>query len=68
MRTLVAGAVSHSPDISRADGAVVAAIWSPLIAVAYLVSLPIAADINFLSERSSQSRGNPRARMAALPS
>jgi hypothetical protein len=35
-----------------AQTAVVAAIWGPLVSIAYLASLPIAADINFyLSDR-----------------
>ena len=51
MRTLVAGAAFVLLTY-LAQTAVVAAIWGPLVSIAYLASLPIAADINFyLSDR-----------------
>ena len=61
MRTLVAGAAFVLLTY-LAQTAVVAAIWSPLVAVAYLVSLPIAADINFyLSDRLTRAVSRARA-------
>lgn len=61
MRTLVAGAVFVLLTY-LAQTAVVAAIWSPLVALAYLVSLPIAADINFyLSDRLRRAVDRARA-------
>ena len=51
MRTLVAG-TAFVVLTYLAQSALVAAIWGPLVALAYLVSLPVAADINFsLSDR-----------------
>jgi 1-acyl-sn-glycerol-3-phosphate acyltransferase len=51
MRTVLAGAALVLLAY-LAQTAAVAALWGPIIAAAYLVSLPIAADINFyLSER-----------------
>ena len=45
----------------------VAAVWGPMVAAGYLVSLPIAADINFyLSERLSRAAVE-RARLPPLP-
>jgi 1-acyl-sn-glycerol-3-phosphate acyltransferase len=51
MRALVAGAVFVMLTY-LAQSVVVAALWGPAIALAYLVSLPVAAEINFyLSDR-----------------
>lgn len=51
MRTLVAGTAFVALTY-LAQSVVVAALWGPAIALAYLVSLPVAADINFyLSDR-----------------
>jgi glycerol-3-phosphate O-acyltransferase/dihydroxyacetone phosphate acyltransferase len=51
MRTLVAG-TAFVLMTYLAQTAVVAAIWGPFVSIAYLASLPIAADINFyLSDR-----------------
>jgi glycerol-3-phosphate O-acyltransferase/dihydroxyacetone phosphate acyltransferase len=47
MRTLVAGAAFVLLTY-LAQTAVVAMIWGPIVALCYLVSLPVAADINFL--------------------
>jgi hypothetical protein len=45
-----------------AQTAVVAAVWGPLVSVAYLASLPIAADINFyLSDRLRRAVHRARA-------
>ena len=55
MRTLVAGAAFVLLTY-LAQTAVVGAIWGPLVALGYLVSLPIAADINFyLSDRFTRA-------------
>ena len=63
MRTLVA-ATAFVLLAYLAQTAVVAAIWSPLVALAYLVSLPIAADINFyLSDRLRRALSRARAWM-----
>jgi 1-acyl-sn-glycerol-3-phosphate acyltransferase len=61
MRTLVAG-TAFVLLTYLAQTAVVAAIWSPVVALTYLVSLPIAADINFyLSDRLSRAVYRARA-------
>lgn len=61
MRTLVAG-TAFVLLTYLAQTAVVSAIWSPLAALGYLVSLPLAADINFyLSDRLSRAAYRARA-------
>jgi hypothetical protein len=51
MRTIVAATVFVAAAY-LAQSAVVAAIWGPVAGLLYLVSLPIAADVNFsLSDR-----------------
>lgn len=61
MRTLVAG-TAFVLLTYLAQTAVVSAIWSPLAALGYLVSLPLAADINFyLSDRLSRATYRARA-------
>src|SRR5205807_5675644 len=51
MRTLIAG-TAFVLLTYLAQTAVVAVLWGPIVALGYLVSLPIAADINFyLSDR-----------------
>lgn len=61
MRTLVAGAVFVLLTY-LAQTALVATVWSPIVALAYLVSLPIAADINFyLSDRLTRAVARARA-------
>jgi glycerol-3-phosphate O-acyltransferase/dihydroxyacetone phosphate acyltransferase len=61
MRTLVAGAVFVLLTY-LAQTALVAAFWGPLIALGYLVSLPLAADVNFyLSDRLRRAMFRARA-------
>jgi glycerol-3-phosphate O-acyltransferase/dihydroxyacetone phosphate acyltransferase len=61
MRTLVAG-TAFVLLTYLAQTAVVSAVWSPIVGLAYLVSLPIAADINFyLSDRLARAAYRARA-------
>ena len=61
MRTLVAGAAFVLMTYV-AQSALVAAFWGPWLASIYLVSLPIAADVNFwLSDRMSKAVRRGRA-------
>lgn len=61
MRTLVAGTVFVLLTY-LAQTALVTAIWSPLVGLTYLVSLPIAAEINFLlSDRMRRAACRARA-------
>src|SRR6185503_19152604 len=61
MRTLVAGA-SLVGLAYLAQTTAVALVWGPLVATAYLISLPIAADLNFyLSDRLARARRRARA-------
>lgn len=63
MRTLVAG-TAFVLLTYLAQTAAVAAIWNPVVALVYLVSLPIAADINFyLSDRLGRAVSRARAWM-----
>jgi len=61
MRTLVAGTAFVALTY-LAQGAVVAAVWGAKVALAYLISLPLAADINFyLSDRLGRAVQRARA-------
>jgi glycerol-3-phosphate O-acyltransferase/dihydroxyacetone phosphate acyltransferase len=61
MRTLVAGTAFVALTY-LAQGAVVAALWGAKVALAYLISLPLAADINFyLSDRLGRAVQRARA-------
>lgn len=61
MRTLVAG-TAFVLLTYLAQSALVAALWGPFVALAYLVSLPVAADINFsLSDRLHRAMQRARA-------
>jgi hypothetical protein len=61
MRTLVAGTAFVALTY-LAQGAVVAAVWGPRVSLAYLISLPVAADINFyLSDRLRRALQRARA-------
>ncbi len=61
MRTLVAGTAFVALTY-LAQSALVAAVWGPSVALIYLVSLPVAADINFyLSDRLGRARQRARA-------
>lgn len=61
MRTVLAGAALVLLAY-LAQTAAVAAIWGPIVALGYVVSLPIAADINFyLSERMHRASCRARA-------
>jgi len=61
MRTLVAGTAFVALTY-LAQGAVVAAVWGAKGALAYLISLPLAADINFyLSDRLGRAVQRARA-------
>ncbi|MDB4877327.1 MAG: hypothetical protein JWM41_3773 [Gemmatimonadetes bacterium] len=61
MRTLVAG-TAFVLLTYLAQTAVVAMIWGPLVGLGYLVSLPVAADINFLlSDRLRRAMRRARA-------
>jgi glycerol-3-phosphate O-acyltransferase/dihydroxyacetone phosphate acyltransferase len=61
MRTLVAG-TAFVLLTYLAQSALVAALWGPWVALAYLVSLPVAADINFsLSDRLHRAAHRARA-------
>ena len=61
MRTLVAGTAFVALTY-MAQTAVVATLWGPAIAIGYLVSLPVAADINFyLSDRLHRALHRARA-------
>ena len=61
MRTLVAGAAFVLMTYV-AQSALVAAFWGPWLASVYLVSLPIAADVDFwLSDRMSKAVRRGRA-------
>jgi glycerol-3-phosphate O-acyltransferase/dihydroxyacetone phosphate acyltransferase len=61
MRTLVAG-TAFVLVTYLAQTALVGVIWGPLIAFGYLVSLPIAADVNFfLSDRLRRAMRRARA-------
>jgi hypothetical protein len=61
MRTVVAGA-AFVVLTYLAQTALVGALWGPLAGVAYLVSLPLAADLNFyLSDRLSRAMFRARA-------
>jgi hypothetical protein len=61
MRALVAGTVLVLLTY-LAQTALVSAIWSPLVGLGYLVSLPIAAEINFrLSDRLHRAIARARA-------
>jgi glycerol-3-phosphate O-acyltransferase / dihydroxyacetone phosphate acyltransferase len=61
MRTIVAGAVLVLLGY-LVQGVIIGALASPLIALAYLVSLPLAADVNFaLRERLERARRRARA-------
>jgi 1-acyl-sn-glycerol-3-phosphate acyltransferase len=64
MRTIVAGAALVLAFYA-AQGAVVAALAGKLAAILYLVSLPLAADVNF-ALRERLSRGTRRARAYVL--
>lgn len=61
MRTIVAGA-GLVVAAYLAQTAAVGLIWGPVVAALYLISLPIAADINFsLSDRVRRARWRARA-------
>jgi hypothetical protein len=61
MRTLVAGAAFVLLTY-LAQSALVAALWGPTAALVYLISLPVAADINFyLSDRLQRALHRARA-------
>lgn len=61
MRTLIAGTAFVALTY-LAQGAVVAALWGAKVALAYLISLPLAADINFyLSDRLGRAVQRARA-------
>lgn len=61
MRTIVAATVFVSVAY-LAQSALVAAIWGPVAGLCYLVSLPIAADVNFsLSDRFRRAAWRARA-------
>lgn len=61
MRTVVAGTALVLLTY-LAQGAMVAAVWGPLTALVYLVSLPLAADVNFyLSDRLRRAVRRARA-------
>lgn len=61
MRTLVAGTAFVGLTY-LAQGAAVAALWGARVALAYLISLPLAADINFyLSDRLRRAVQRARA-------
>jgi 1-acyl-sn-glycerol-3-phosphate acyltransferase len=61
MRTVVAGTALVLLTY-LAQGAVVGALWGPLTAFIYLVSLPVAADVNFyLSDRLRRAMRRARA-------
>jgi 1-acyl-sn-glycerol-3-phosphate acyltransferase len=61
MRTVVAGTALVLLTY-LAQGAVVGALWGPLTALIYLVSLPVAADVNFyLSDRLRRAMRRARA-------
>ena len=61
MRTVLAGAALVLLAY-LAQTLAVAAVWGPMVAAGYLVSLPIAADINFyLSERIRRAACRARA-------
>jgi hypothetical protein len=61
MRTLVAG-TAFVLLTYLAQTALVGFLWGPVIAAAYLVSLPIAAEINFaLSDRMKRALQRTRA-------
>ena len=61
MRTLVAG-TAFVLLTYLAQSALVAALWGPWVALVYLISLPVAADINFsLSDRLRRAAHRARA-------
>jgi len=61
MRTLVAGTAFVALTY-MAQTALVAVLWGPAIAIGYLISLPVAADINFsLSDRLRRALHRARA-------
>lgn len=61
MRTLVAGA-AFVVLTYLAQSVLVAALWGPSVALVYLISLPLAADINFsLSDRLRRAMHRARA-------
>ena len=63
MRTLVAGRRVRAADVSRPDSGRVAFCGDRLSRCVYLVSLPIAAEINFYLERATPARDSARARV-----